>query len=214
MATNVRGIFAAGDVRHQLTKQITTAVGDGTTAVVAVTKLLEELQQGRAQALVPGEEEPAAIPRRQYPPDAAGQLPASAARLACDVLLVPVTAGTRTPPPAIGELPPALDSALRELLGGEFKGRPERDGRGRAPLGLMRAGKIALPVWRGRRPRRRPPAQRDSDRPQRPARPSAQAGPGAPVRTRARRPGPRRRGNRGGGPGPVQRGQPQDRPRA
>jgi thioredoxin reductase (NADPH) len=42
MATNVEGIFAAGDVRHQLTKQITTAVGDGTTAVVAVTKMLEE----------------------------------------------------------------------------------------------------------------------------------------------------------------------------
>jgi len=45
MATNVKGIFAAGDVRHQLTKQITTAVGDGTTAVVAVTKLLEEMHQ-------------------------------------------------------------------------------------------------------------------------------------------------------------------------
>ena len=42
MATNIPGIFAAGDVRHQLTKQITTAVGDGTTAVVAVAKLLEE----------------------------------------------------------------------------------------------------------------------------------------------------------------------------
>ncbi|MHB8510166.1 MAG: thioredoxin-disulfide reductase [Candidatus Dormibacteria bacterium] len=44
MATNLPGIFAAGDVRHQLTKQITTAVGDGTTAVVAVTKLLAELK--------------------------------------------------------------------------------------------------------------------------------------------------------------------------
>ncbi|MFY9614814.1 MAG: thioredoxin-disulfide reductase, partial [Candidatus Dormiibacterota bacterium] len=42
MATNIPGIFAAGDVRHQLTKQITTAVGDGTTAVVAAAKLLEE----------------------------------------------------------------------------------------------------------------------------------------------------------------------------
>lgn len=49
MATNIEGIFAAGDVRHQLTKQITTAVGDGTTAVVAVTKLLEKLGHGRAQ---------------------------------------------------------------------------------------------------------------------------------------------------------------------
>ena len=51
MATNVDGIYAAGDVRHQLTKQITTAVGDGTTAVVAVTKLLEERHQGRAQGI-------------------------------------------------------------------------------------------------------------------------------------------------------------------
>jgi thioredoxin reductase (NADPH) len=51
MATNIPGIFAAGDVRHQLTKQITTAVGDGTTAVVAVTKLLAERKQGRQQAV-------------------------------------------------------------------------------------------------------------------------------------------------------------------
>ncbi len=51
MATNIEGIFAAGDVRHQLTKQITTAVGDGTTAVVAVTKLLEERHHGRSQAI-------------------------------------------------------------------------------------------------------------------------------------------------------------------
>ena len=56
MATNIEGIFAAGDVRHQLTKQITTAVGDGTTAVVAVTKLLADRKQARAQAVVSGAE--------------------------------------------------------------------------------------------------------------------------------------------------------------
>jgi thioredoxin reductase (NADPH) len=50
MATNVPGIFAAGDVRHQLTKQITTAVGDGTTAVVAVTKLLAKRKQAAEQS--------------------------------------------------------------------------------------------------------------------------------------------------------------------
>ena len=50
MATNIPGIFAAGDVRHQLTKQITTAVGDGTTAVVAVTKLLAERKHAREAA--------------------------------------------------------------------------------------------------------------------------------------------------------------------
>ncbi|MFN2464874.1 MAG: thioredoxin-disulfide reductase [Candidatus Dormibacteria bacterium] len=53
MATNIPGIFAAGDVRHQLTKQITTAVGDGTTAVVAVTKLLAERKLVREQAVTP-----------------------------------------------------------------------------------------------------------------------------------------------------------------
>ena len=59
MATNVEGVYAAGDVRHQLTKQITTAVGDGTTAVVAVTKLLEERQHGRAQGIPDEMEKPA-----------------------------------------------------------------------------------------------------------------------------------------------------------
>jgi thioredoxin reductase (NADPH) len=51
MATNIPGIFAAGDVRHQLTKQITTAVGDGTTAVVAVTKYLADKKLVRPQAV-------------------------------------------------------------------------------------------------------------------------------------------------------------------
>jgi pyruvate/2-oxoglutarate dehydrogenase complex dihydrolipoamide dehydrogenase (E3) component len=64
MATNVKGIYAAGDVRHQLTKQITTAVGDGTTAVVAVTKLLEERENGRAETM-PEEKEKAAVEPHQ-----------------------------------------------------------------------------------------------------------------------------------------------------
>jgi thioredoxin reductase (NADPH) len=51
MATNVPGIYAAGDVRHQLTKQITTAVGDGTTAVVAITKFLEGEGRSHEQAV-------------------------------------------------------------------------------------------------------------------------------------------------------------------
>ena len=54
MQTNVPGIYVAGDLRHQLTKQITTAVGDGTTAAVAVSKLLAERRQGRAQAVATG----------------------------------------------------------------------------------------------------------------------------------------------------------------
>jgi thioredoxin reductase (NADPH) len=64
MATNVKGIYAAGDVRHQLTKQITTAVGDGTTAVVAVTKLLEEREQGRAQGIPDEMDKPAVEPHQ------------------------------------------------------------------------------------------------------------------------------------------------------
>ncbi|HZB27893.1 MAG TPA: FAD-dependent oxidoreductase, partial [Gemmatimonadales bacterium] len=42
MMTSVPGLFAAGDVRSQLTRQITTAVGDATTAAVAVEKYLSE----------------------------------------------------------------------------------------------------------------------------------------------------------------------------
>jgi len=47
MMTNVSGIFAAGDVRSQLTRQITTAVGDATTATIAASKWVEEWRRGR-----------------------------------------------------------------------------------------------------------------------------------------------------------------------
>jgi succinate dehydrogenase/fumarate reductase flavoprotein subunit len=40
--TNIPGLFAAGDLRSQLTRQITTAVGDATTAAIAVEKYLVE----------------------------------------------------------------------------------------------------------------------------------------------------------------------------
>lgn len=40
MQTNVPGLYVAGDIRSQLTRQITTAVGDATTAAVAVEKYL------------------------------------------------------------------------------------------------------------------------------------------------------------------------------
>ncbi|MBM4288102.1 MAG: thioredoxin-disulfide reductase [Deltaproteobacteria bacterium] len=42
MATNVPGIYAAGDVRAKLLRQISTAVGDGATAAFAAEKYLEE----------------------------------------------------------------------------------------------------------------------------------------------------------------------------
>jgi len=40
MMTSIEGLFAAGDVRAQLTRQVTTAVGDATTAAIAVEKYL------------------------------------------------------------------------------------------------------------------------------------------------------------------------------
>ncbi len=46
MMTNIPGIFAAGDVRSQLTRQITTAVGDATTATIAASKWIEEWRRG------------------------------------------------------------------------------------------------------------------------------------------------------------------------
>src|SRR3989442_2269 len=45
MMTSIPGLFAAGDVRSQLTRQITTAVGDATTAAIAVEKYLAALRQ-------------------------------------------------------------------------------------------------------------------------------------------------------------------------
>ncbi len=48
MQTSVPGLFAAGDVRVQLTRQVTTAVGDATTAAVAVEKYLTALRKDQA----------------------------------------------------------------------------------------------------------------------------------------------------------------------
>ncbi|MEA1981062.1 MAG: thioredoxin-disulfide reductase [candidate division Zixibacteria bacterium] len=48
MQTSTKGIFACGDVRSQLVRQITNAVGDGTTAAVAAEKYIEELEDKAA----------------------------------------------------------------------------------------------------------------------------------------------------------------------
>ncbi|HEV8198108.1 MAG TPA: thioredoxin-disulfide reductase [Gemmatimonadales bacterium] len=42
MMTSIPGLFAAGDLRAQLTRQVTTAVGDATTAAIATEKYLTE----------------------------------------------------------------------------------------------------------------------------------------------------------------------------
>ena len=48
MATSIPGLFAAGDLRVQLTRQITTAVGDATTAAIAVEKYLAHRKEQSA----------------------------------------------------------------------------------------------------------------------------------------------------------------------
>jgi len=56
MRTNIPGVYAAGDTRAQLAKQITTAVGDATTAVLAAERYIEELKHAeRAFPAVPRE---------------------------------------------------------------------------------------------------------------------------------------------------------------
>ena len=52
MRTSIPGLYAAGDLRVQVTRQITTAVGDATTAVIAIEKFLKErAQEGVKEAV-------------------------------------------------------------------------------------------------------------------------------------------------------------------
>lgn len=60
MRTSVPGLYAAGDVRAQLTRQVTTAVGDATTAAIAVEKFLTARKSGQ----------PAPAPQPMLFPDA------------------------------------------------------------------------------------------------------------------------------------------------
>ena len=50
MQTSVPGVWAVGDVRAQLTRQISTAVGDGTTAAVAASAYIERWRDSRRAA--------------------------------------------------------------------------------------------------------------------------------------------------------------------
>jgi len=61
MRTNIPGVYAAGDARAQLAKQITTAVGDATTAVLHAERYIEDLKHAekafpRAEPRVVAEE--------------------------------------------------------------------------------------------------------------------------------------------------------------
>jgi thioredoxin reductase (NADPH) len=51
MMTSMAGLFAAGDVRSQVTRQITTAVGDATTAAIAVEKYLKSVREGDGKVM-------------------------------------------------------------------------------------------------------------------------------------------------------------------
>jgi thioredoxin reductase (NADPH) len=54
MQTSIPGVYAAGDTRAQLAKQVTTAVGDATTAVLHAERYIEELKHAeRAFPQVP-----------------------------------------------------------------------------------------------------------------------------------------------------------------
>ena len=52
MQTSIPGLFAAGDLRAQLTRQVTTAVGDATTAAIAAEKYLKSIQDGSGGVII------------------------------------------------------------------------------------------------------------------------------------------------------------------
>ncbi len=52
METSLKGLYAAGDLRSQLVRQITTAVGDGTTAAMAAAQDITDLRHEEATAAV------------------------------------------------------------------------------------------------------------------------------------------------------------------
>jgi len=54
MQTSIPGLFAAGDLRAQLTRQVTTAVGDATTAAIAAEKYLKALRDGEKVPVIQG----------------------------------------------------------------------------------------------------------------------------------------------------------------
>ena len=50
MESSIPGVYAAGDIREQLAKQVTTAVGDATTAALAAEKYIEAMRHEAAHA--------------------------------------------------------------------------------------------------------------------------------------------------------------------
>ncbi|HEU4643563.1 MAG TPA: thioredoxin-disulfide reductase [Gemmatimonadaceae bacterium] len=53
MESSIPGLFVAGDVRSQLTRQVTTAAGDATTAAIAAEKYITALRHGQQPEPLP-----------------------------------------------------------------------------------------------------------------------------------------------------------------
>ena len=66
MMTSIPGLFAAGDVRVQFTRQVTTAVGDATTAAIAVEKYLKERRNPARRPKPVSDIEVVSLPNGQF----------------------------------------------------------------------------------------------------------------------------------------------------
>jgi len=74
MRTSIPGVYAVGDTRAQLAKQITTATGDATTAVLHAERYIEDLKHAeKALPSAPREEMPAVAERLEPVRVMAGQ---------------------------------------------------------------------------------------------------------------------------------------------
>lgn len=74
MRTSIPGVYAVGDTRAQLAKQITTAAGDATTALIHAERYIEDLKHAeRALPSAPREEMPAVAERLEPVRVMAGQ---------------------------------------------------------------------------------------------------------------------------------------------
>ncbi len=75
MRTNIPGVYAVGDTRAQLAKQVTTAVGDATTATLHAERYIEELKHAeKAFPKAPREEMTRVVERMEPIELVAGQI--------------------------------------------------------------------------------------------------------------------------------------------
>ena len=61
MMSSIPGLFVAGDMRSQLTRQVTTAAGDGTTAAIAAEKYIKAITEAQAKHESPAEAQAEAV---------------------------------------------------------------------------------------------------------------------------------------------------------